>query len=304
MLLPLKSAPPLSLRTLFAGGCMIARSIISRLAVCLALLPAAAAAQADKIPWARGPAKGALGSEATINVPAGCLFTGRDGVKTFLAVTENPVSGNERGVIMCQSEASPDPWFVLFSYDQSGYVRDDEGSNLDADAILESVRRGTEEANRERKRHGWSTLSVDGWATKPFYDRATNNLTWAITAHDNTGGRTVNHSVRLLGRGGVMHADLVTTPEQLNSLVPTFNGMIGGYTYSPGFKYAEWRSGDKVAAYGLTALVAGGAGVALAKSGLLVKFWKLIVVGVGAGLAALKRMWARITGKGNEMHAE
>ena len=283
---------------------MIARSIISRLAVCLAFLPAAAAAQADKIPWARGPAKGALGSEATINVPAGCLFTGRDGVKTFLAVTENPVSGNERGVIMCQSEASPDPWFVLFSYDQSGYVRDDEGSNLDADAILESVRRGTEEANRERKRHGWGTLSVDGWATKPFYDRATNNLTWAITAHDHTGGRTVNHSVRLLGRGGVMHADLVTTPEQLNSLVPTFNGMIGGYTYSPGFKYAEWRSGDKVAAYGLTALVAGGAGVALAKSGLLVKFWKLIVVGVGAGLAALKRMWARITGKGNEMHAE
>ena len=86
--------------------------------------------------------------------------------------------------------------------------------------------------------------------------------------------------------------------------MPTFNGMIGGYTYSPGFKYAEWRSGDKVAAYGLTALVAGGAGVALAKSGLLVKFWKLIVVGVGAGLAALKRMWARITGKGNEMYAE
>src|SRR5258705_2161830 len=260
MLLPRNGATRRARRTLSAGGCMMARSLISRLVVCLAFLPAVAAAQADKIPWARGPAKGALGSEATINVPAGCLFTGRDGVKTFLTVTENPVSGNERGVIMCQSEASPDPWFVLFSYDQSGYVRDDEGSNLDADAILKSVRQGTEEANRERKRRGWGTLSVEGWATKPFYDRGTNNLTWAITAHDNTGGRTVNHSVRLLGRGGVMHADLVTTPEQLSRLVPIFDGMIGGYTYSPGFKYAEWRSGDKVAAYGLTALVAGGGG--------------------------------------------
>ena len=283
---------------------MLASSTLCRLVICLAVIPTAAAAQADKIPWVKGPTKGVLGTEASIGVPAGCLFTGMDGVKVFLEVTENPVSGNERGVVMCQSNATPDPWFVLFSYDQSGYVRDDEGSNLDADAILESVRHGTEAANRERKRHGWGTLSVEGWATKPFYDRGTNNLTWAITAHDNTGGRTVNHSVRLLGRGGVMHADLVTTPEQLSSLVPTFNGMIGGYTYSPGFKYAEWRSGDKVAAYGLTALVAGGAGVALAKSGLLVKFWKLIVVGVGAGLAALKRMWARITGKGNEMHAE
>jgi len=58
---------------------MLARSLICRVAVCLALLPAAAAAQASKIPWAKGPAKGLLGSEAAISVPAGCLFTGRDG---------------------------------------------------------------------------------------------------------------------------------------------------------------------------------------------------------------------------------
>jgi len=239
-----------------------------------------------------------------IGVPAGCLFTGMDGVKIFLEVTENPVSGNERGVVLCQSDVNPAPWFVLFSYDQSGYVRDDEGSNLDADAILESVRHGTEAANRERKRRGWGTLSVEGWATKPFYDRTTNNLTWAITAHDNTGGHSVNHSVRLLGRGGVMHVDLVATPAQLDALVPTFNGMITGFTYLPGHKYAEWRPGDKVAAYGLTALVAGGAGVALAKSGLLVKFWKLIVAGIAAAAAAVKRMWAKLTGRRNEMQPQ
>jgi len=283
---------------------MSARSMICRLAVCLALLPAAAAAQLDKIPWAKGPTKGVLGAEATITVPASCLFTGMDGVKAFLEATQNNASGNERGVLLCPANGTNDTWFVLFSYDQSGYVRDDEGASLDADAILESVRRGTDAGNRERKRHGWGTLTVEGWATKPFYDRATNNLTWAITAHDNEGGRTVNHSVRLLGRGGVMHADLVTTPEQLAVLVPTFNTMIGGYTYSSGYKYAEWRSGDKVAAYGLTALVAGGAGVALVKSGLLVKFWKLIVIGFAALVGALKRLWSRITGKRSEIQPQ
>ena len=283
---------------------MLARSTLCRFAICLSVMPAVAAAQADKIPWAKGPTRGALGSEATISVPAGCLFTGVDGVKMFLQLTENIASGNERGVVMCQADQTADPWFVLFSYDKSGYVRDDEGSNLDADAILETVRRGTEAANRERKSRGWGTLSVDGWATKPFYDRTTNNLTWAITAHDNTGGRTVNHSVRLLGRGGVMHADLVTTPTQLDALVPTFNGMISAFTYQPGQKYAEWRPGDKVAAYGLTALVAGGAGVALVKSGLLVKFWKLIVIGFAAVIGALKRLWSRITGKRNEMQPQ
>jgi len=283
---------------------MLARSILCRLAVCLSVMPAVAAAQADKIPWAKGPTRGALGSEATISVPAGCLFTGVDGVKMFLQLTENIASGNERGVVMCQGDQTADPWFVLFSYDKSGYVRDDEGSKLDADAILETVQRGTEAANRERKSRGWGTLSVEGWATKPFYDRTTNNLTWAITAHDNTGGRTVNHSVRLLGRGGVMHADLVTTPTQLDALVPTFNGMISGFTYQAGQKYAEWRPGDKVAAYGLTALVAGGAGVALAKSGLLVKFWKLIVAGIAAAVAAIRRMWGKLTGRRNEMQPQ
>ena len=125
-----------------------------------------------------------------------------------------------------------------------------------------------------------------------------------MCSSDLEGGRTVNHSVRLLGRGGVMHADLVTTPEQLAALVPTFNTMIGGYTYSAGYKYAEWRSGDKVAAYGLTALVAGGAGVALVKSGLLVKFWKLIVIGFAALVGALKRLWSRITGKRGEIQPQ
>ncbi len=275
-----------------------------RLTVGLLFLPAVAAAQADKIPWAKGPIRGALGAEATVSVPAGCLFTGTDGVKTFLEVTQNIPSGNERGVVMCQATDQGNPWFVLFSYDESGYVRDDEGSSLDADAILASVRSGTEEANGERKRRGWGTMSVDGWTTKPFYDKATNNLTWAITAHDDSGGRTVNRSVPLLGRGGVMHADLVTDPSQLTALVPTFNAMIGGFTYTPGFKYAEWRQGDKVAAYGLTALVAGGAGVALIKSGLLAKFWKLIVLGFAALAGFVKRMWAKITGRRNEMQAQ
>ena len=283
---------------------MSPRAFLPRLVVCLTLLPVSAFAQADKIPWVKGPVNGNLGTEATIGVPSGCLFTGTDGVRMFLEATENIASGNERGVVMCQSGESATPWFVLFSYDESGYVRDDEGSSLDADAILESVRRGTEEGNRERKRRGWGTMSVEGWATKPFYNSTTNNLTWAITAHDETGGRTVNHSVRLLGRGGVMHADLVASPAELNALVPTFDGMIAGFTYTPGHKYAEWRQGDKVAAYGLTALVAGGAGVALAKSGLLVKFWKLIVAGLAAAAAFLKRVWGKITGRGSEMQAQ
>ena len=255
----------------------------------------------ESIPWAKGPITGQLGSEAQVKVPAGCLFTGMDGVNQFMELTENPLDGGERGAVFCSGDESKQtgPWFVVFSYSRSGYVKDDERDQLDADAILKSIRRASDATNEERSRRGWGTIYIDGWVTQPHYDTATNNLTWALTATASDGSRSVNHSVRLLGRGGVMNVDLVATPGQLSSIIPTFDALVAGYEYLPGNRYAEWRSGDKVATYGLTALVAGGAGAVAAKTGLLAKLWKLIVVGVAAVAAAVRRFWAKLTGRGS-----
>ena len=55
-----------------------------------------------------------------------------------------------------------------------------------------------------------------------------------------------------------------------------------------GERYAEFRAGDRVAEYGLAALVLGGAAAVATKSGFLKAFGKLIVVGVmGVGAAVL-----------------
>jgi uncharacterized membrane-anchored protein len=252
----------------------------------------------ERLPWVPGPAAGQLGEEATVQVPAGCLFTGVDGVARFMELTENPVGGDERGVVFCMNQdTSAAPWFVIFSYQNSGYVRDDEKDELDADAIIASIREGTEAANEERQRRGWGTLTIEGWVTQPFYDAASNNLTWALSAADQSGGRSVNHSVRLLGRGGVMKADLVAAPEQLADVMPIFGGIVSGFEYQAGHRYAEWRQGDRVAAYGLTALVAGGIA---AKTGILAKFWKLIVAGVVAVGAFFKSIVRRFTSGGDE----
>jgi uncharacterized membrane-anchored protein len=55
--------------------------------------------------------------------------------------------------------------------------------------------------------------------------------------------------------------------------------------------------GDKLAGYGLAALVAGGAGAAAVKSGLLQKFWKLLVFVVLAVVGALRKLLASLFGK-------
>ena len=59
------------------------------------------------------------------------------------------------------------------------------------------------------------------------------------------------------------------------SAVPDFDKLLAGFEFATGNRYAEWVKGDKVAAYGLTALVAGGVGAAAVKSGALGKLWKL-----------------------------
>ena len=233
------------------------------------------AALFQSICWEAAPTIGHLGVIAQLTIPEQCRFTEASGARTFMEVTENPTNGYEQGVLLCRNSEETDPWFVLFRYEPVGYIKDDEGKSLDAAQLLSSIKQGTAAANERRRQKGWDTLAVEGWVREPYYDGVTHNLTWALQARSN-GAPVVNHSVRLLGRSGVLHADLVTDPAQMVAVMTTFHRAIAGTTFVPGQTYAEWRTGDKVAAYGLTALVAGGAGAAAAKLGLFSKLWKLI----------------------------
>ena len=80
-------------------------------------------------------------------------------------------------------------------------------------------------------------------------------------------------------------------PEEIATASAQADGLLGGYRFRPGNTYAEFLPGkDSVAELGLKGLILGGAGAALIKSGLLGKFWKVIVagvVGLGAGISRL-----------------
>jgi uncharacterized membrane-anchored protein len=250
----------------------------------------------QSIAWEDGPVTGALGREAKIQVPAGCRFTGSAGTQTFMELNENPTDGDERGTVLCREEGSGS-WFVVLTYRGSGYVKDTERNEINADKLLVGLRKGNQAGNEERRRRGWETIDLDGWDRSPYYDTRTNNLTWALRLIDQSGDTTINHSVRLLGRGGVMEVDLVAGPALTQSAIPTFDKMLTGFTYLPGQKYAEWRPGDKVAEYGLTALVAGGVGAVAAKSGLLGKLAKGLVAVCVAAVAGLRSLVRRVFGR-------
>ncbi len=252
-----------------------------------------------QIDWQDGPTVGRIGDLAEIKVPEGYRFAGKAGALKFMELAQNPTSGRELGIIIPNTKNDDDFWFIIFEFDEIGYVKDDEKDKLDADAILSSIREGTEAANEVRKERGWPTMEVVGWQQSPFYDPKTNNLTWGIRGRaSDSQGESINYSVRLLGRNGAMSVDLVMVPQQAAAVVPQFEGLISGFSYSAGKSYAEFKTGDKIAAYGLTALIAGGAGAVALKTGLLQKFWKLIVAGVVALLAGLKKFFGAIFRRG------
>jgi len=250
----------------------------------------------NPIEWQSGPLTGALGTVAEVQVPEGYVFAEAKEARRLLEMMGNPTSGSELGVIMPKVGDDEEPWFVFFEFEPVGYVKDDEKESLDAAALLSSIKEGNAAANKERKERGWTTLDITGWEVPPFYNAQTNNLEWAIRG-ESEGHGVVNYSTRLLGRKGVMRVDLVLSPEQLAPVKAAYASLLPNFSFKSGEKYAEYRAGDKIAAYGLAALVAGGAGALAVKTGLLAKLWKLIVAGVVAAGAAVTRWVKSLRGK-------
>ena len=256
--------------------------------------------KAKKFEVLKGPATAKLGDVAQIELPDGYSFVDGKTTRTLLKSWGEPTSGRELGLL--KPASTNDHWSVYFEYDETGYVKDDDKNKLDADKLLQSIVKGNDAANKERERAGNPPLIIVGWEQPPKYDETTHNLEWAIRA-TSEGRPVLNYNTRLLGRKGVMEVVLVVGPEELPATLPEFKKLLADYKYQSGQTYAEYKPGDKVAKYGLAALVVGGAAVGAAKLGLLgplillfKKAWKLVVIAVVAVVASFTKILGRLFG--------
>jgi uncharacterized membrane-anchored protein len=186
-------------------------------------------------------------------------------------------------------------WSVVISVEDSGYVSDDDAGQLDADTLLGQIKVGTAAQNQKRRALGVSELTIDDWTAKPTYDRTKHHLVWGLAAHD-TEGKIVNFNTRVLGRRGVVSVNLIDAPENMQTSIPQGLAVLEATRFQEGYRYADFREGDRESGMSLTGLIVGGAGVAVAKkAGLLAavaifmkKGWILILAAF-AGIAKLFR---------------
>jgi uncharacterized membrane-anchored protein len=240
--------------------------------------------------WQRGPTEGRVGSLATVKVPEGQTFLDGPNTRRFLELNGNPPRDDHYTL-----SAHDFSWFAVFYFEDTGYIKDDE--KLDPDALLKSLKEGDGPSNKERERLRMPPIYTEGWSVAPHYDLNTRRLEWGVRLRSGSGRSVVNYTTRILSRRGVMHVTLVSDPESLDQHVAVFKTSLAGYDFVPGERYSEFRSGDRVAQFGLGALVLGGAAAVAVKTGAGKALGKFLIYGaVAAGgtiLAFLRKLFRR-----------
>lgn len=241
---------------------------------------------------------------ATLQVPETFRYIGPEAARRLL--TEgwgNPPDASE-GVLGMLYPAAVSPvdsgsWAVVISYDEDGYVDDAGAEAIDYTKLLKQMQDEAASQDDERRKAGYGTVRLVGWAAPPRYSREAHKLYWAKElAFSGESEHTLNYNVRVLGRKGVLVLNAVSSMPALPDIEASMRSVIGFVDFNEGHRYEDFVAGtDKKAAYGVAGLVAG---AVAAKAGFFKLLWvgilafkKLIIAGVAAAGVGLRRMFGR-----------
>jgi uncharacterized membrane-anchored protein len=197
------------------------------------------------------------------------------------------------GMIMPTAEG--EQWFAVVQYAPDGHINDGDAATIDYDDLLKDMKEASAESAKELRAQGFRGAELLGWAQKPFYDSTAKKLYWAKALQfDGQPNQTLNYNVRILGRVGYINVDIVDRIDQLEKINAQMPAILSTVNFTKTNTYGDYVQGtDRLAAYGVAGLVAGGI---LAKAGLLkgllvflAASWKFIAVFVLGAVAAVRR---------------
>jgi uncharacterized membrane-anchored protein len=187
-------------------------------------------------------------------------------------------------------------WAVVLTYLDEGHVDDKDAQKIDYGDLMKDMKKDTADSNEAREKAGYGRVNLIGWASEPRYDSTAHKLYWAKELDFGGSEHTLNYDVRVLGREGVLSMNAVAGMTQLHDVQQGMQSLLKLSEFNAGHRYEEFNGDtDRMAAYGIGALVAGGVAAKLglfAKLiGVLVAFKKLVIVGVVAIGGFLARLF-------------
>ena len=233
---------------------------------------------------------------ASIDVPSDFVFLDKEQSKTLLVTYwNNPEShiSNLLGTLVpsvstCFYQISV---AYVLTYDNCGYIKDDDANSIDYSELLKQMQIETAEENKKLPEDQRGIIK--NWAVPPHYNQLKHVLVWAKTFEVDK-QETVNYDMRILGKDGLVSINAVIDPSLIEEVRTKESEIIQSLHFDQGHAYSDFNpSEDKVSDWTIGGLVAGGI---LAKTGVLskigiflLKFWKLLAIGVaGVGAAIMK----------------
>jgi uncharacterized membrane-anchored protein len=242
-----------------------------------------------------GPAEITLIDQAMLKIPADYFFVPKaEGARVLRALGNVVNDATYVGLVV--GTRQNDEWIVVIRHIKEGYIKDDEAKNWNADELLKGIKEGVEESNKDRIARGFPEMQVIGWVEPPGYDAATHRLVWSLLAKDkgqpDSAQKSVNYNTYALGRDGYFSLNLLSASDRIGNEKSVAHKLLADLSYNAGKRYEDFSaSTDRIAEYGILALIGG---VAAKKLGLfalaiafVLKFAKVFILGavvVGAGI--------------------
>jgi uncharacterized membrane-anchored protein len=241
---------------------------------------------------------------ASLNLTSKFRYLGpEDARKVLVDIWGNPPDrAKTLGMIFPadMSPVAPASWAVVITYGEDGYVKDDDAAKINYDQLLAQMRQQVSAENEQRAKEHFPSVELIGWAVPPRYDRENHKLYWAKElSFSDAEVHTLNYGIRVLGRKGVLAVNAVASMEQLAQIEEQMPEIMSMVNFTAGNRYTDYQQGnDKVAEYGLAALILGGvaakAGLLKGLLVLLAASWKFIAVAVVAAGGFVARLFRRL----------
>jgi uncharacterized membrane-anchored protein len=262
--------------------------------------PEAQEAPAPELKYQRGEVV-LPGGQARLAVPESFGYLDPAQTEKVLVAWGNPPGNETLGMLLPSGvdPESPESYGVIITYADDGHVDDEDAKETDYDALLKSMQEDTRSENAERQKAGYSPIQLMGWATAPHYDSAAKKIYWAKELKFGAAEHhTLNYSVRVLGKEGVLELNAVSGMDQLPQVEEGMKQVLAFTSFQPGHTYADFDpSSGRLAGYGIAGLVAGKvaakAGFFKVALGMLLAAKKFIVVGAVALFGALAKLFKR-----------
>lgn len=206
------------------------------------LMPSLAPEVEDGEGWQTGPHRLRLGrSGCLLELTTDQQFADSGTTQMMMDAAGNRPSGLEIGLVPLSASGT----FLLFEYDDVGYIDDRPVRDIDHERLYLALEMATSKGNRYRSKLGIAAMELVGWIEPPHYEVDRHVLSWAVAAEQGPWRNVVNHTWCFLGLSGSVTVTLVAAHAQYELSVIEASETLSRLAFVKGRRYEDYAVGDK-----------------------------------------------------------